>query len=207
MDRKVGQPNVRIEFFAILFFGVFGAIGHAYVGWQILTTRPEIDSLQFGVIGLVLEPVLGIVFLWAAYSIGLHLIADKAFQARGPLRRLLTLTAWALTPIAVGNLLRSAVIYLVFRDLEYRSILEEGQTAYLEPIDAVMKTGMSEPLYLLAPVITMLAILASGSLMVFAAQNAKDLSHHEASKAVALLVAVHILYILREVAINLGVLS
>ena len=207
MDRKVGQPTLRMEIVVVLLIGAVGAIGYGYVGMGILDDT-NMESLRFPVLGMVAKPIIGIVVLWLTYSVGLHVLANRVFNSRGPIRRLLKLVAWALIPVAVGNLIQSIAVYLAFQDVDYAASLGEAQTAGLNSgIDAVMAEGTSDPLYLLVPIALILSVLASGYLLVYAVQNAKDLDRDDARKAVGVLVGVHLVYLLWEaatVAGNLG---
>jgi len=206
MDRKVGQPNLRMEFVVVFTVGVLGAVGNAYVGLNIVDAMGDSETAQLPVAGYVAEPVIGAVLLWFGYSFGLHLISNRVFNTRDPLRRVLKATAWALIPVGVGNLLRLGVLYLVYTGVDYESVLAENDgTGFNTGLDAVLSEGASDPLYVLAPLITVLAALATGYLLVYATQSAKDLPREEAFRVVAPLVAVHVLYIAWSAVNALGI--
>jgi hypothetical protein len=196
MDRKVGQPSLRLEIVVVLIVGALGALGQAYIGLETLSIA-ESETLRFPVIGITLEPIIGALILWIGYAVGLHLVSNKVFRARGSPRRLLKLTAWALMPLGVGNLLRSAVMYVAFSDLDYeQTIADATGSGRGAPLNAVMAEGTSDPLILLAPLVVVLSAVASGYLLVYAVQTVKDLDRDEAVKTAGVIVGLHALYVL-----------
>lgn len=208
MDRKVGQPTLRWEILAVLVIGAVGSVGLAYVGRQTMTAYDASEILRFPMIGLVLRPVFGIAVLWVGYSVGIHLLANRVYNARGPLVRVLKPAAWALLPMGLANLVRSAVLYVVIQDIDIETVVEEGDLfGLLDPITLVMDAITDEPLYLLAPLATLLAILGTGYLLVYAVRASKDLSREEATRVVAVLAGIHVMYVLWTVGQMVGVLS
>lgn len=206
MDRKVGQPTLRWEILTVLVIGALGSIGLAYLGRQILTTYDASEIVRFPVAGVVLAPVFGSVVLWLWYAFGSHLLANRVYGSRTPLRRTLKATPWALLPLGVANLVRSAVIYLVVQDLDVEAVIEGGDTFGLfDPISLVTAAVVTEPLFLIAPVVMVLAVLSTGTLLVHAVESAKALPRAEAVRVVALLVSIHLLSILWDLLRAYGV--
>lgn len=207
MDRKVGQPTLRWEILTVLVIGALGAVGLAYVGRLVLSDYNASEILRFPVMGLVLTPVLGGLVLWLGYSLGIHLLANRVYNARSPLQRALKATPWAMLPLGLANLVRSAVLYVVVQDIDIEAVIAEGDTfGLLDPLTLVMEAVMTEPLYLIAPVVMLLATLLTGYLLVYAVQSAKDLTRDEATRVVAVLVGVHVVYVLWELAQVYGLL-
>lgn len=208
MDRKVGRPTLRWEILTVLAIGALGAVGVAYVGQLTLSASSESESLQLPVIGLVLTPIIGSLVLWVGYSFGIDFLANRVYNSRNPLRRVLKTTPWAMLPLGLANLVRSAVLYFVFRDLDIGTVLEERDTfGLLDPLTVVMEAGMAQPLYLVAPFAMLVALLLTGYLLVFAVQTAKDHTRDEAIRVVAILVGIHVVYILWELAQVYGIPS
>jgi hypothetical protein len=208
MERKIGEPTLRWEILAILAIGALGSLGLAYVGQAMLSEYGASETLRFPVMGLVLTPVIGSLLLWLGYSLGIHFLANRVYNSRGPLRRVMKVTPWALLPIGLANLVRSAVLYIVFQDIDIETVLEEGDTfGLLDPVNLVMEAGMTEPLYLIAPLAMMLAILLTGYLLVYAVQSAKDLPRPEAMRIVAPLVGMHMIYVIWGIAQVQGILN
>lgn len=208
MDRKVGRPTLRWEILTVLAIGALGAVGVAYVGQLTLSASSESESLQLPVIGLVLTPIIGSLVLWVGYSFGIDFLANRVYDSRNPLRRVLKTTPWAMLPLGLANLVRSAVLYFVFRDLDIGTVLEERDTfGLLDPLTVVMEAGMAQPLYLIAPFAMLVALLLTGYLLVFAVQTAKDITRDEAIRVVAILVGIHVIYIFWELAQVYGIPS
>lgn len=206
MDRKVGQPTIHWEVVTVLLVGAIGSVGLAYVGQQTLSSYDASELLRFPVMGLVVRPIAGMVVLWVGYSIGIHLLANRVYNARGPVARVLKPTAWALVPMGLANLVRTAVMYLIVQDVDIRAVLEQGDLfGLLDPITLVMDAIMDRPLYLLAPLATVVAIIASGYLLVYATQSAKDLPREEAIRTVAVLVGIHLAYVVWTVSQMVGI--
>lgn len=207
MDRKVGQPTLRWEVLTVLVIGALGSIGLAYVGQQIMTTYDASETMRFPMAGLALTPVFGAGVLWLWYTFGIHLLANRVYGSRTPIRRILKATPWAMIPLGIANLARSGLLYLVVQDVDIATVIEEGDTFGLfDPIDLVMQAILTDTLFLLSPVIMILAIGLMGYLLVYAVQSAKNISRPEAARVVALLASVHVLYILWELAQAYGYL-
>ena len=58
MDRKVGQPHLRLEIVVVVLIGALGAAGNVYLGLEILDAVDR-EALRFPVLGSVLEPIFG----------------------------------------------------------------------------------------------------------------------------------------------------
>lgn len=200
MDRKVGQPKIRREIITVLMIGILGSLGLFYVGEQIINEAAA-ETATFNVIGVVLGPVIGALVLWIGYSVALHVIALQ-FNGRGPIRRVFKLSAWALIPIGIGNLIKSIALYLVYQDIDVAEILADLPRG---PTDTVLAAGMEEPIYIAAVIISILLILWTGYLLIFAVQNAKNVSRDVALKVVAVPVAIHVLYVVWNLAQLLGI--
>lgn len=208
MDRKVGEPTLRREILTLLVVGAVGSVGLAYVGRQMLSAYEAAEIIRFPLIGLVLRPLAGVFLLWLGYSLGIHLLANRVYNARGPISRVLKPTAWALLPMGFANLVRSAVLYLVVQDVDIATVIEEGELFGLfDPITLVMDAITTQPLYLLAPLASILSILVSGYLLVYAVQSAKDLSRPEGPRLVAALVGIHLAYVLWRAGQMLGIVG
>lgn len=197
MDRKVGQPNIWLEVVVVFAVGALGSIGHVYVAIGVQEALEDPESVYFSLIAYALEPVILVFVLWLGYSVGLHLIANRVFNARGPIRRLFKLTAWALVPLGVAYALRSVVLFLVYRTLEMEQVLAGDRSiGWSGALDAVVSEGTADPLYLLAPVLLLGGVLASAYLLVYAVQETKDLDRDAALRVVAVPAGVHSLYVL-----------
>jgi len=201
MEQKIGQPNIRRELVTLLAVGVLGALGSWYVGTQVLEAI-EGDTADLPVAGAVIEPVVGIFVLWAAYSVALHVLGN-VFGGRGPVRRLLKTVPWALIPIGIGNLVRTAATYLVYQGIDVPTVISEAR---LSPVEAVYAAGTGEPLFVAATVLLILTVLWSGYLMVVAVEQAKEIPRQQAIKAAAIPVGVHVLYLVWELLGGVGVL-
>jgi len=207
MERKSSLRGLQWETLIILVIGGLGAVGHAYVAWD-LNTAIRMETLIFPIISYTIEPILGAFLIWVGYSLGIHLIANRVYNSRGPLSRTMKLVAWALLPIGVGNLLRSAVLYFAYADVDWEQALEDADlTSRGQGIDVVLETGMEEPVYVLAPILLIVAVLATGYLLVPAVQTAKDLSRNDARRVAGVVIGVHVLYLLLGVVDVIGMIT
>lgn len=207
MERKSGLRSLRWETLVVLLIGVLGTVGHAYVAWDI-NTSTGIDTLIFVMISYTIEPILGAFIIWVGYSVAVHLIANRVYSSRGPLSRTMKLVAWALLPIGVGNLLRSAVLYFVYTGVDWEQVLQDEDLTSLEQgIDVLLEVGMEEPVYAIAPLLLILAVLATGYLLIPAVQAAKDLSRNNARRVAGVVVGIHVLYLLRELVNVVGMIT
>jgi hypothetical protein len=195
MERKIKGRRLRWEFVLLLVVGGLGAPGAAYVSRSLLEEAGEGgDFLQFQLVGFVIEPVIGIFLVWLGYAVVGHLIASRAFNGRGPLKRLLKSSAWALVPVGVGNLARTVAIYFAFRD-ESLPDNPEGDTL-VEQFQSVLEVGMDKPEVMAAAVVLIITVLYSGYLLSFAIEHSKNVGEDDARKAAAVPAGAFALYLL-----------
>lgn len=196
MDGKAGRTNLRLEIIIVLLIGAFGVLGNAFVAREI-DQAVEMEALRFPLLAFSIEPLLEIFLIWIGYAIGLHLIANRVYNARGPVFRVVKLAAWALIPLAIANLLRSGITYFAFQDVDYVEIIQEEEfTGFVGTLEPILEAGMAEPIYLLSPLVFILGILASGYLLIHAVEQAKGITREQARNAVGIVLGIHVLYIL-----------
>lgn len=195
MDRKIRGRRLRWEIVLLLVVGALGTPGAVLVAQSLLE---EVENggefLRFQLIGFAIEPVVGIFLVWLGYAVVGHLVASRVFNGRGPIRRLLKGSAWALLPVGIGNVARTVAIYFAFRG-ESMPDNPEG-TTLVEQYQSVLEVGLNKPEVVAATVVLVLAVLASGYLLSFAIKHSKDISEDDARKAAAIPAGGFALYLL-----------
>lgn len=195
MNRRDGKRGLRWEFAIVTLIGALGAVGHAYVSWRV-SSAADTGSLSFSLLGYLLEPLFGVFVLWFGYSIALHYLANSIYDSRNSIFRILKLVPWAIIPIGVGNLLRSGVLFLTFREVDYQAVLaDQDSTVLTQGIEPVLEAGMSDPVYLLAPGFVGSTVVVSGYLLISAVETAKAISRQDALKTVGVVIGIHLVYI------------
>lgn len=194
MERKIRGRQLRWEIVLLVVIGGLGAPGTAYVAQSLLEQVGQGgELLRFQLIGFVIEPVLGIFLVWLTYAVTTHIAASRAFNGRGPIRRLLKSSAWALVPVGVGNLVRTVAIYFAFRG-ESLPDDPEGNTL-VEQFQSIIEIGLSKPEVAAATVVLIITVLYSGYLLSFAVKHSKDIQEDDARKAAAIPAGAFALYL------------
>lgn len=191
-EERVNSPTIRWEVTIVALVGALSLPGVYYV---TTVAAPVIDSAEFSFVraGRLLRPVVIPFLLWIGYALLFHVLANQ-FHGRGPPGRLLKGTAWALLPLGVGNLLRSAAMIFVYARLDIESAMS-GRDAR-EQVSSLLDAGLGEPAILVAVVLFAGLVLWSGYLMTHVVQVAKDVDRRGALTLVAPPVAIHTLFVL-----------
>lgn len=191
-EGQINSPTIRWEVAIVALVGAFSLPGVYYV---TTVAAPVIDSAEFSFVraGRLLRPVVIPFLLWVGYALLFHLIANQ-LRGRGPPGRLLKGTAWALLPLGLGNLLRSAAMIFVYARLDAESVMS-GRDAR-EQVASLLDAGLGEPAILVAVVLFAGLVLWSGYLMTHVVQVAKDLDRRQAFTLVAPPVAIHVILVL-----------
>lgn len=196
MDRKIRGRSLRWETVLVLVIGGLGAVGPAYVSQFILGELPEEQGafLEFQLLGFTLEPIIGIFVLWFAAAVVAHLVASRVYNGRGPIRRLLKSSAWALVPIGVGNLARSLGLFVAFQGVDVPDS-PEGATLG-EQFQSVLAVGIDQPAVLVAGLVLVVTVVLSGYLLSFSVKHAKGISEDDARKTAAVPMGAFALFLL-----------
>lgn len=192
MEEKVGGIRLRWEIALLILIGGFGSVGAAWAGLQIVEFGVS-ESANFVIIGKVLNPILGVIGMWIGYSVAIHWIANQ-FGGRGPIRRILKLTPYAMLPVALGNAAKSAALYWLFEDtLDLAVILEDTP---FRPTDAVLAAAHEELLFAATVVLGIFMLVWTAYLLSFAVKHAKNVPHEDALRVAAVPVGIHVLWII-----------
>lgn len=193
MERKMRGRRIRWEFVLLLVIGGLGAPGIVYVAQSILQEVGETEMLQFHLIGFAAEPIIGIFLVWLVYAVTAHVVAARAFGGRGPLRRLLKNSAWALVPIGVGNLARTIAIYFAFQGESLQD--DPGTGTAVEQFKSLQEATLDKPEVVVGTLVLVGTVLVSGYLLSIAIEHSKDVSEADARKAAAVPVGAFVLYL------------
>lgn len=195
MERRIQGRHLRWELVLLLVIGGLGTPGTALVAQSFLQQAGQGgEMLRFELIGFVIEPIIGVFLVWLGFAVGAHLVAAYAFNGRGPIKRLLKGTAWALVPLAVGNLARTAAVYLAFRDESFTD--DPGTGTIVDRFQSVQESALAEPAITVGVLVLVVAVLYSGYLLSYAVRHAKRIPLDDARKAAAVPVGVFVLYLL-----------
>lgn len=198
MERKVGEAHIRVEILIVLLVGALSSPGILYV-MLLALEQSETAQMRFAATGQVIRPLVYILVLWAVYSLACHFIASH-YRGRGAPRRLFKGIAWAFLPIGLGNLVKSAALYLVYRD-ESPEEITEMMSGFMtsEQVDSLFASGMSDPIMIAALVIFAGTVLWSGYLMTFAVAEAKNIDRDKAIRVVAIPILLHLVLVVMAI--------
>jgi hypothetical protein len=192
LRRQVDSATIRWEVALVLLVGSLSLPGI----YRISTlTEGVVDSetFTFAFAGRMARPLVIVMLLWVGYSLAFHVLANR-FRGRGPPGRLLRGTAWALLPLGLGNLVRSAAMVLVSSGLNVEAVMT-GRSAS-EQLGSVLDAVVSEPIVVATTVLFLLLLVWSGYLMTYVVQVGKDVDRRTAVKVVVVPVGLHALGLL-----------
>lgn len=202
---KAQDRSVALEFIVVLLIGAIGSIG-AYIFAQTVFRLAETGGYSnFQAMGLVLEPVFGIILFWIGGAFTCHFVAGL-YNGRGPIRRLLKLSAWAMVPIALGNAVRTAVIYLTYNDMTPEDVDFGFAGGFTEQAEILRESSANDALMLVAMLVLILSVVAAWYLLSYAVANAKNIDLDDARKVAAVPSGIFVLYLLNATLSGLGVL-
>lgn len=199
MDRRMHGRTLKLELIVVVLCGLAGAIGFFYLGQQLDEALPaELAYFEFELAAHILKPILILLIAWFGYTFIAHYFAQRA-GARSPWTRLLKVTSWALVPLGIGYLIRSAAIIAAHMlnppDVDVAEIGtgEEAIQVY------IVEEMLTEPLVIGATLLMLLALAWTGYLFALAIKNTKELPWDTAWKIAAVPVVIHAISILRFV--------
>jgi hypothetical protein len=195
MERKASGRSLRCEAIVLLVVGALGVPGVVYAGQEIASNMAA-DTGDILMVGLAIEPLIGIYLIWFGSVITAHIIANRFYNSREPILRLLKTSAWAFVPIGIGNLAQSGALYLIFQDPDLPS--DPEVTTALEVARSLISSVMDEPVYLVGFGVLIITVLYSGYLFSFSIQKAKEIPHDDALKVAAVPTVVLVIYFVQE---------
>ena len=202
---KAQDRSVVLELFIVLVVGALGSVGSYYFSQRVFDLAPTGGFSTFQAMGIVLDPVIGIFIFWIGGAGAAHFLSGL-YNGRGPIRRLLKLTAWAMVPLAVGNIVRSAVIYLTYNDVPSTIIEDEAVGDFTTQANALRDAVSNDALSAVAMVVLILSVIASWHLLSYAIATAKQIDVADARKVAAVPSGIFVLLLLQTLLGSLGIL-
>lgn len=187
IERRLDRRGVTMEAITVLFLGLLGSAGLGYLAFEAWTTAEEFVKpayTHFALAGMVAKPVGLLLLSWLGYSVISHFLANM-WGGRGPIVRLLRVSAWSLVPVGIWMLLRSIVIgYLVFTtELESDPTIEEiGPTAFVNYYSGEV---LEDPIYVVAMLVGLLFVGWSWRLLSVGVSEAKNIPLERARRIAA----------------------
>jgi len=202
---KAQDRSIVLELIIVLAVGAIGSAGSYYFAQRVFELAPTGGFSNFQAMGIVLDPLFGIVAFWIGGAAAIHFMSSF-YNGRGPIRRLLKLTAWAMVPIAVGNAVRSAVVYLTYSGVA--SDILEGETVgdFTAQANALRNAVSNDALMAVSMVVLILSVVASWYLLSYAVATAKQMDVGDARKVAAVPSAIFVLLLLQSLLAGLGIL-
>lgn len=201
---KANEPSLRRELLVLVLVGALGAVGMGYVGFTFLDALPgNRGQMRVQLTGKALAIFFGVFVLWVYYTLTAQ-IGAYLMNSRGPISRVFKLTAWSLIPMGIANAVYSVAMYLAYSDEDIPS--DPSGIRVSEQIAALFDLANSEPVLILAWIVTALAAVYSGYLLSVALSALRDLTESQTRRIVALPVAVHVAFVLYTLLTQVGVL-
>lgn len=192
---KARRRGLWLEVVVVALSGALGSLGLVYVVQLFLSMADAAVYSTIQAVGFVATPVIGIFAYWLGAALLCHIIAGR-FRSRGPMGRLLKLSAWALLPIGLGNLARSAALYFAYADVSPDGVAI-GTGSFQEQMAAFTAQQAGDPALLLSSIVLVLTVAWSGYLLSVAVEAAKQgLSETEARKTAAVPTVIFVVVLL-----------
>jgi hypothetical protein len=205
LHSKLQQQTVRIEVVLVLLVGALGSFGHYYFIQRFTSLVDVAGFAEFRSIGYVIEPIGGLFVFWIGSAVVAHLIAGQ-FNTRGPILRVLKMSAWATVPIALGNAARSIAMYLAYRDVTNDDV-NITVNGFEEKLDAFLDMHIGDPVMIVATIVLVFTVVWYWYLFSIGLRIAKEgISEQEARIAAGIPSAILAIYLLYALLGNVGVL-
>ncbi|QLH82002.1 Yip1 family protein [Halosimplex pelagicum] len=149
------------------------------------------------------HPAVGILILWALYTIVLYLVS-WLFDGVGTISKTAKLTAWGLAPMVLANLVHYGSWALALTQTEISTQIQGGRPP--QKVAFLLNEVRAEPIAIAGTIVGLLALIWCAYLLTFAMKHARDLSRSDAMKVAAIPVAVHGGYLIWQL-LNHTVLS
>lgn len=202
-EEMIGESGIVMEVVLVFLVGIAGSLGMLYAATEILNSlQGAVEFIRINLIGQGLRVLLFAFVIWLVYSIGVHAVA-KMYNGRGPITRVMKLSAWAFVPLLIGNLVHSLITYFAYRGTDFPEIAPSSNAG--EAVSEMLALGDSL-LLALSELVLIVFVLWTAYLMVFAVKHAKGLSRDEAIYPVAVVAGLHVLYLLWSAVGHLGIL-
>lgn len=199
LERHLRGKSLKLEAFVVTLCGAAGGLGLLYLSYELdQEIEFSLAYLEFHMAAQVLKPVLVLFFAWFGYSFIAHYFSQR-IGSRRPWKRLLRVTSWALVPLGIGYLVRSIAIIVAFQldppDVEP----EEITNAEIAVEEFILDGLLTDPIVVGGTVVVLLSLIWTGYLFALAIKNAKELPFETAWKIAAIPVAIHALFVIREI--------
>lgn len=199
--RRTPKRGLTLETIVVLVLGLLGTAGFAFVAWQAMNAvETSNDMFTTRWIGVALRPALLTFVAWILFAVGAHVVANTQ-GGRGPIKRLMRGAAWALIPVGIWNLIRSAVVAWLYLDVDIPAE-PEGLTA-ADQVNSVLQgtgmdgfSGLGELPHVAVVFLGVLFVAWSWHLLSVAVSESKDLDLDTARQAAAVPAALLALYLL-----------
>jgi hypothetical protein len=196
-ERKVSEANISLEVLLVLVNGLLGLVGALYVGLEILEAS-EAEEMNFVVTGMIIEPLVLVFVFWALYSVVVHFVSSQ-YRGRGAISRVVKGMAWAMLPMALGNLVKSVGLFFALQDRDVGDLMVDVGSGPGDRATAVFDAAMSDPVMIAAVILFAGTVLWSGYLMVSVVEHAKGLTREQARKVVAIPVLIHVVFVVLSI--------
>lgn len=188
IERRLDRRGVTMEVVAILLLGALGSAGLGYLAFEAWTTSEDFVRpayTHFSLAGMAVGPLGLLLLSWVGYSVISHFVANM-WGGRGPIIRLVRVSAWSLVPVGVWMFLRAIVTaYLVFTaDLESAPEIEGvGPGAFVNYYSAEV---LEDPIYVVATLVGVLFVGWSWYLLSIGVSEAKNIPLERARRVAAI---------------------
>ena len=187
-DRELEEGGFLRPTAVVATLGVVNALGGIPVVEATFAALPD-EAAAFAGIGYasaIVGGFLGAFFVWLLYAVVFLAIARIAFDGDGSFQRTLRATAWGFLPAIVATAASAVAAYYVLQSVTFPSDPMQ--------IEAFAARLQRRPPFVAAGVIGVFLTLAQAFIWTFGVRHAQGIELRDAAIAVAIPVAVSILW-------------
>jgi len=204
-ERKIRERGLTTETVIVVVVGVLGSLGTYYFAQRVLELTTDAGYTMFEAVGTIIIPLLGAVILWLGTAVVSHLVSGH-YNGRGPLGRLVKLSAWTLIPIGIGNLGRTIAIYFSYNSLSSGDV-DFGDANGFDSSATILRDAASNDVLVVASTgFLILSAVVMWYLLSYAVVAAKNLDLEDAKTVAAVPTGLFVVYLVWDLLGALGVL-
>lgn len=176
------KVRLKIPFFVILIYGIFGVASSMLMINKIILSLPP-DASQYMFVGVVIGAITGLigVYLYWLILAGVFYLVASLFNSEGTFRRTFEFVGYGFLPLIFASMIDLGALYTVLPTLDLS-------------LNGNINQIMTNPILQASQVMRILFVIWSAYIWVFAIKNAMNITTRNALIVVGIPAGVYILY-------------
>jgi hypothetical protein len=190
------KVSLKIPFLILLMFGIFAAVSSSLLVNKISESVPSnlIPYIYVGMAIGVVSSLVGAYLIWVILA-GVFYLISSLFDSDGTFKRTFEFVGYGFLPLIFSSLIGIGAIYTVLPSLDFSlndpSVVQQN-----------MNQILANPILQASQVATILLVLWSAYIWIFAVKNAMNITTRNALIVVGIPVGIYIVYSSYNLIIN-----